>query len=344
MENLIQAFSRTNRIFDGDKQFGVVKWYRYPYTMKKRMEDAFKLYSGSNPYGVFVPKLEKNLNIINSTFLLIKTIFDNAGIQNFSTVATLSQEEKAKFAKEFVGLNRLIKASIIQGFNWEKDTYLFEHDSSDTIVKICFDRNIFLILAQRYKELFKKATVAFDSPLDIDADAYEIKIDTIDSDYLNAKFKKYIENLYCNKEEKEVDNLNQQLHDSFAFLSEEDQKFANQILNDIQNQKLKIIDGSKCLTDYITEYKIKEKNDQIHKFAEKLGVDEIQLRELISLKPNEANLNDYGRFDAFIKTLKLEIAQIYFSGLEGKKTPMPMVKAKAENLAREFIIKGGYDL
>lgn len=343
-ENLIQAFSRTNRIFDCDKQFGVIKWYRYPYTMKKRMEDAFELYSGSNPYGVFVPKLEKNLNIINSTFLLIKTIFDNAEIQNFSTVAPLLKEEKAKFAKEFAYLNRLIKAAIIQGFAWGKDDYLFEHDSGDTTVKISFNKKTFLILAQRYKELFKDGTVEFDSPFDIDADAYEIKIDTIDSDYLNGKFKKYIEKLYSGEEEKEVDKLNQQLHESFASLSEEDQKFANQILNDIQNGKLKINDDSKSLTDYITEYKTKEKNDQIHIFAEKLGVDEIQLRELISLKPNDANLNDYGRFDAFIKTLKLDVAQAYFSDSTGKKIPMPLVKVKAEMLARDFIVRGGYDL
>ncbi len=345
-ENLVQAFSRTNRIFGKDKPFGIVKWYRYPHTMKKRMEDAFELYSGSNPYGVFVEKLEKNLNNINATYSLIKTIFDNGGVQNFSTIDPLTIAERAKFAKEFASLARLINAAIIQGFIWEKSTYIFEHDNRDSVVKVLFDHSTYITIAQRYKELFKRIPPydGRNNPFDIDATAIEIQTDKIDSAFVTERFKKWLVALYEGKEEAIVNTLNQQLHESFSALSAEDQKFANQILFDIQNGTLKVNDDSASFMDYITRYKVKKMNDQIHKFAEKLGLDEKLLRDLMSAKPNSTNLNDYGRFDALIKTLNPTIAQTYYLESTGKKMPIPLVRVKAENLTRDFVVKGGYDL
>ena len=60
-ENIIQAFSRTNRIYGSDKPVGLIYYYRYPYTMKRNIEEAVKMYSGDKEYMVFVDKLEKNL-------------------------------------------------------------------------------------------------------------------------------------------------------------------------------------------------------------------------------------------------------------------------------------------
>lgn len=51
-EMLIQAFSRTNRIFGPEKPFGIIRYYRKPHTMKRNVEDAFRLYSGDRPYGL----------------------------------------------------------------------------------------------------------------------------------------------------------------------------------------------------------------------------------------------------------------------------------------------------
>ncbi|WP_241152791.1 hypothetical protein [Gordonibacter sp. Marseille-P4307] len=43
-ESIIQAFSRTNRLFGPDKPFGTIRYYRRPYTMKGYIEAAVKLY------------------------------------------------------------------------------------------------------------------------------------------------------------------------------------------------------------------------------------------------------------------------------------------------------------
>ena len=48
-ENIIQAFSRTNRLFGPDKPFGVIRYYRYPHTMKCYIDKAVAMYSDNKP-------------------------------------------------------------------------------------------------------------------------------------------------------------------------------------------------------------------------------------------------------------------------------------------------------
>lgn len=53
-ENIIQAFSRTNRLFGPDKPFGTIRYYRMPHSMERNIYDAIKLYSGDKPIALFV--------------------------------------------------------------------------------------------------------------------------------------------------------------------------------------------------------------------------------------------------------------------------------------------------
>lgn len=39
-EKIIQAFSRTNRLFGADKPFGTIRYYRSPYTMQKKYSQS----------------------------------------------------------------------------------------------------------------------------------------------------------------------------------------------------------------------------------------------------------------------------------------------------------------
>ena len=67
-ENIIQAFSRTNRLFGPDKPFGIIRYYRKPHTMEQNVSKAVKLYSGDRPIGLFVEKLSYNLGKLNAVF------------------------------------------------------------------------------------------------------------------------------------------------------------------------------------------------------------------------------------------------------------------------------------
>ncbi|WP_346352107.1 HsdR family type I site-specific deoxyribonuclease [Oceanimonas sp. AH20CE76] len=125
-ENIIQAFSRTNRLFGADKPFGTIRYYRKPHTMRRNIEAAVKLYSGDKPTGLFADRLAGNVERMNASFAEIAAIFASAGVQNFSKLPD-DNDERAAFAKEFQRFSNLLEAARIQGFNW--DTTLYHHET-----------------------------------------------------------------------------------------------------------------------------------------------------------------------------------------------------------------------
>jgi len=154
-QNIIQAFSRTNRLFGYDKPFGTIRYYRKPHTMKKNIEEAVKLYSGDKPIGLFVQKLEENLNAMNQLYREIAEVFSDAGVPDF----TKNPDDNAacgRFAKLFREFNDILEAAKIQGFTWDKQKYVFQDKpgAKKRMVETIFDENAYLILALRYKELF----------------------------------------------------------------------------------------------------------------------------------------------------------------------------------------------
>lgn len=335
-EGIVQAFSRTNRIFDSEKPYGIIKYFRFPYTMEKNIKEAFDLYSGNKPFGIFVDKLPKNLITINQYFDEIKEIFVNAEIFDFSKNPE-SYIEKAKFASLFSKMTKILIAAKLQGFDWNKN---------DTEIEMHIDEKTYLILAKRYQELFKKGKNGGneETAFDIDSTCIEINTDKIDSDYLNNQFKKFVK--VIQEYGPEADSANKiyvEIHKSFATLSQEEQKFAEMIIYDLQNGSL-FVDDVKTFRDYINEYQIKSKNDQIHKFALAVGFDETLLRKIVNERPNESNLDEFGRFEHLRKSLNVNMAIDYFERKKGQKLPIPIAIRDAENLVKRFILSGGFDI
>lgn len=339
-EGIVQAFSRTNRIFGKDKPNGIIKYFRYPHTMERNIKEAFDLYSGQKPFGVFVEKLESNLISLNNIFTEIKHIFKDNGINNFEKNPE-SMAEKRKFAQLFHKFYKYLESARIQGFVWNQTEYIFKHDDgTENKITTLFDETTYKILALRYKEVFYRVEEVIDGddeiPFDIDSTILEIDTDKIDADYMDSKFKKYLKVIH----EDEATEVLDELHRTFATLTQEEQKFAELILSDIQMGKLKVEDD-KTFRDYINKYHEKKKNDEIHRFCELLGFDEAKVRELMLARPNDANLDEYGKFEELMQTLDEDKCKAYFEARDGKKYPKPMIRVKADELARKFFILGG---
>lgn len=98
------------------------------------------------------------------------------------------------------------------------------------------------------------------------------------------------------------------------------------------------------MRDYITEYMTKAKDDQLHRFAGIFGLDEQKLRALMTLQITEANINEFGRFDALKATVDKQKAKAYFETIEGKPIIPPKVPMKIDKLLREFVLKGGFEI
>lgn len=349
-ERVIQAFSRTNRLFGPDKPFGTIRYYRYPNTQRKNVEDAVKLYSGDRPFGLFVDKLKDNLRNLNNTYQDIQQLFINADIPDFSHLPD-EIPVKQKFAKLFKQMNEYIEAAKLQGFTWDKRSYLIEPEAGDeaegdtgeeTVIDVQLDERDFKTMAQRYKELAptKEETEAAGSDLPYEIDGYLTTIDTemIDSEYMNSRFEKWIKELNLSGPNAEITKRAEaELHSSFASLTQDEQKYANIFLHDIQRGDVKVEPG-KSLRDYITEYMARADSDRIHRFSETFGLDEEKLRGLKEMTLTEGNINEYGRFDALKETVDKGKAKAYFEKHEGRRLPPPKVTIKIDSALRDFIL------
>ena len=347
-ENIIQAFSRTNRLFGPDKPFGTIKYYRRPHTMERYIEAAVKLYSGDKPLGLFAQRLPKNLTAMNFIFTQIKDVFEQAGVQNFEKLPAELPERK-KFAELFRQFNEYLEAAKVQGFVWNKLQYDFTDDDTgeQQSIVMALDETTYLILVKRYKELFIRVPggETEDTPYDIEGYLTTIDTDKIDTDYMNSRFVKFLKLLHQDgAPQEELRKAEDELHKTFATLSQEEQKYANIFLHDIQSGDVQPEEGM-TFRDYITLYVTRAKDDQIHRLAvHALGLDEAMLREMMALHVTEDNINEFGRFDALKATIDKTKAKAYFEAVTGKKMPLPVVNTRADKLLRDFIIKGGFDI
>lgn len=349
-ENIIQAFSRTNRLFGPDKPFGIIRYYRKPHTMEQNVSKAVKLYSGDRPIGLFVEKLSYNLGKLNAVFDDIAYLFKNAGIPDFEKLPA-DGTVRAKFASLFRDFNGYLEAAKIQGFGWDKHTYSFKDEESGNSIEITveFDENAFLILAQRYKELSAASpddpgSQDIDIPYDLVGYLTEIDTGVIDADYMNSRFDKYLKLIRQEgSSEESIEQAKAELHKTFAALTQEEQKYANIFLHDIERGDVIAEDG-KTLRDYITEYQFRAKDDQIHRFATIFGLDEDKLRNMMGLNLNEATINEFGRFDELKKSVDKSKAKAFFEAYEQTKLIPPKVNMKTDQLLRQFILTGGFEV
>lgn len=346
-ENIIQAFSRTNRLFGPEKPFGTIRYYRWPHTMERHIKDAVRLYSGDRPLGLFADRLNKNLDSMNYLYRQIKDLFEQAGIPDFIRLPSDISERK-KFADLFRSFNEYLEAAKVQGFRWDKMVYENTDETKGELyrIEVEIDEKTYRVLALRYKELFTSGggSESGDLPYDIDGHLTEIDTDVIDADYMNSRFDKYLKLLYQEGASAEIiKQAEEELHKTFATLSQEEQKFANIFLHDIQRGDVTPQAG-KTLRDYITEYLTKAKNDQIHRIATVLGLDEKKLREIMGLRVTEVNINEFGRFDNLKATVDKQKARDYFERVEGMKLIPPKVNMKVDKLLRDFVISGGFDI
>ncbi|MBB5182494.1 type I restriction endonuclease subunit R, EcoR124 family [Catenisphaera adipataccumulans] len=348
-QNLIQAFSRTNRLFNiNEKPFGSIRYYRRPHTMKRNIENAVKLYSGDRPMGLFADHLADNIRHMNLSYKDMILVFKNAGEPE---MLKLPQEhaEKVKFAQLFRQFSTYYQAAQIQGFNWQNKEYDEINEEGEKIGTVSFEvpEKDYKILLARYKELRNDgdgSSAAEDVTFEIDPYLTEQNTGVIDYNYMNSRFEKWLKKLaQPNVTEEELEQTLEELHKSFAFLSQEDQQYANLFLHDVQTGDVELQEGLR-FQDYITMYATNMKREQVHRLHKYLGVSEKKVFTLLDSHVTEKNLNEYGRFDALKATVVKEDAQEYFTAVEGKRLPNFRVNNRVDDLLRDFILSGGIDI
>lgn len=346
-ENIIQAFSRTNRLFGPDKPFGTIRYYRMPHTMQQNIDKAVKLYSGDKPLGLFVEHLDFNLNKMNQLFDEIAGLFKRAQVEAFTKVPD-NLAERGKFAKLFKAMNMHLEAAKVQGFKWSQTEYEFGDDLKvKTNITMQFDETTYLTLALRYKEIFTGGGGGggpSDIPFEVDGYLTQIDTGSIDTDYMNSRFDKYLKSLKNeNLSEDEMQQTLNDLHKSFATLTIHEQKYANLFLHDVQCGDAQLVSG-KTFRDYITDYQSDEKTYQVDQITEILGLDKTSLLTMMNSYVTETNINEYGRFDDLKETVDKTKAKLYFEKIEGTAISPFRANIKVSDLLKRFILSGGFEL
>lgn len=337
-EAIIQAFSRTNRVFEADKRFGTIRYYRYPATMERNVANAVELYSGNKPLGLFVDKLPGNLQKMVETFNEIRNVFEDANVEGFVQLPP-GKPERQKFAQLFSQFNRHLEAAKVQGFVWSQEVYSGE----DWEISVNFTLDEFQILGLRYKELAedKAASQPGEAPYDIETHLTEIETGRIDADYLNSKFEKFLKQLEPKDvSDEELDALLHDLHGHFAMLSREDQVIADRLLREIRYGEAELVPG-KTFQDYLNDYKHSETLDEIQILVDAFGIEKTLLEELLDEGiTQERDLNEFGRFDKLKATVNRKMVVDYYAKQEGKEIKGFAVSRKIDQVLRRYILDG----
>lgn len=348
-QNIIQAFSRTNRLFGPDKPHGIIRYYRYPHTMEQHINDAVKLYSGDRPIGLFVDRLESNLEAMNTIAADITELFESANVENFEKLPE-DLEACAKFADLFKTFNQHLEAAKVQGFQWRDFSVGIAEQSAkysvDSVVsdeaELTIDEQTYLSLVLRYKELARSGdgggAGGGEVPFDISGYLTEIDTGKIDTDYMNSRFDKYLKELNQGQDKASVELTLNELHKSFSSLTQTEQKYAKLFLHDLQRGDAKLVDGH-SFRDYINDYQNSEENKKINKLVDDLGVDKSLLIELMSSVINEKNINQFGRFDNLKATVDINKAKAYFEGKDGSTIPPFKLRIKVDKYLQGFILE-----
>lgn len=340
-EEIIQAFSRTNRLFGPDKPFGNIRYYRKPFSMQRNIDDAFRVYAGSATHEVFVSKIERNIELLNAKYTEIRQLFESEHILHFNRLPE-SKAVRGMFAKRFREFHEIYESAKVQGFEWNKTAYNIS-ENGELVTKefeVLCDKDTYNALLARYKELFSETGGGtgggIDIPYEIDTHITEINTDRIDAEYLNDRFHVFTILVSTGGAEEDIRKVLTELHKSFASLNQEEQKQAEIIIHDIQSGSLVVESGSDFRT-YINEYMLRAKNTRTHRFAADLGIDEEVLNEYMSHHHSRDNRNEFGAFDRLKAAVDKSKAKIYIESIKGKPVSGLTVSIEIEKLLDKFL-------
>lgn len=346
-DGLVQAFSRTNRIFNHSalKPFGSIIYFRKVHTTEQNITDAFDLYAGDRVADVFADPLPKTLTAINGIYDRIKAVYREAGLEGFDRLPE-SREARSKFAAAVTELIKKIETARLQGFTWEESTYTFSDTPGQEPITVEINEETYNMLLARLQELGNgddepgNEELGEESiPLDLTALAIARDTLRIDYEYLESRFTNLREALREDHNSTQyIDELRTQVQNAYATLSQEDQNIAQTILNDLENGSIDIHEEG-SFRDYLNLYKSQQQHKRVTALHEALGIPEIKINELLQLGITEvADLTSFGRLQALKADISHPKFKAYLERQNVQLSPFEQNVA-AERLLKDFFLR-----
>ena len=251
--DLLQAYSRTNRVEKETKPYGIVVCYR---NLKRNTDEALTLFSQSNnTEGILAPDFEAFVAMFNTQVAQLKLLAPTPG----SIDTMFSEDDQKSFIEMFKALSKLMNS--LQTFV----EFSFERGKLDMTQQEYEDyRSKYFMLYHQHQRSVEKVSVL---------DDVDFCIELLETDKINVA---YIMNLIRNinmadekKRQKDIDHIreelkradNEQLHKKIDLI----QAFLD---------KLEAGIGDSDIDEAYASFENSEKKREIHEFAEAEGISE----------------------------------------------------------------------
>ena len=107
-QHIIQAFSRTNRLFDEGKKFGQIVTFQTPDRFKEKVDEALSLYSNGGETSVLAPEWqEEKAKFLEKVHQLLAIAPSPEQVPDLDTA---TDAELKRFAKAFQEFDKLLSS------------------------------------------------------------------------------------------------------------------------------------------------------------------------------------------------------------------------------------------
>lgn len=261
-QGLIQAFSRTNRLFDQNKEYGQIVTFRSPKEYREKINDALILYSKGGIGQAIAEDWETVLENFNLSLKTIRTFAPEP-----KDVMSLSQKQKKTFIKLFRDLDH--------DYAHLKSFSTFEPKMLD---EFGFSQDIYEDYAAAYNnvmEELKKDTTADtdDEPIRDDYDLVAYSKFKIDFEYIVELLQGFVDFLDQKNEdfdETEFEHKLLQLKEIVKEFAEDNPRLSDlllQVLDEIEQDKAKFM--GQDISVIINQMRYAAIDKEIEKFSSK---------------------------------------------------------------------------
>lgn len=294
-QNLIQAFSRTNRLFDDKKLYGQIVTFQEPEEFKAAINAALTLYSK----GGYSTAVSENWDQVKQEFSIsVQSI--HALARTPGDIAALSRKQKKSFIHMFRDLDH--DFAHLKAFSTYEESMLQEYGFSEQ------EYESYAAMYKNVMEEFRKEKdpTDDDEPVLDDYDLVAYHKLQVDFEYILELLQGFIESLDENNEKNFQDDLNaiRELIEEFSKSNPKLSELLNTIIGEIEQDKSKYL--GQDISVIVNQMRQEAIDREIDAYAKKWFLDPEEVRfEVVHFRDgelaNETNLKekaDYATYKA----------------------------------------------
>ena len=257
-QGLIQAFSRTNRLYDERKTYGQIITFRTPKAYEEAIENAFKLYSNGGENYVTAPTYQESKEKFDQSVkeLLTYELVESPEIE-------YGLEKMVEFVSAFQKFDKA-NAAVMVYSEYEEDEEYYKNAIDNKTLEKYFDQYNYI------KALLPKTDKTdINLPLDLYYEPISINQGTIDYNYLASLMQEKAKNRSSSdaKQDSEIEKTIEELaktnpekaeiyREIYQEMTKDPDKFVNQDIEELARIKINQIIEEK-INKFANHYKVK---------------------------------------------------------------------------------------